>query len=166
MFELKNVVMLVFSVIAVASAAAVAFMRNIVHMAFALLFVFVGVLGIYVLLAADFIAVIQLVIYIGGILVLILFAVMFTTKIGDYKIVKTAMPKLAALVLVAAFGFVIWSTMKNSFFAGNQEGTYSTTTAAIGTMLLGEYLLPFEIVSLILILVLMGAMALARREVR
>ena len=69
----------------IASAAGVAFARNILHAALSLLFTLLGVGGIFIFLNADFLAVTQLLLYVGGVLVLILFAVMLTSRIRDQK---------------------------------------------------------------------------------
>ena len=78
--DLYTILFYMFAVITLGSACIVVFSRNIVRSAFALLFAFFGVAALYVFLLADFIAVTQLLIYVGGILVLILFAVMLTNR--------------------------------------------------------------------------------------
>lgn len=160
----SDVIAMACSLVAIGSAMVVALSRNLVHSAFALLGVFAGVLGLFVLSSADFVAIVQLVVAIGGILVLILFAVMLTTTTGHHRFLNRAMAPAAAAILVAAIGgvmgvgFVGWLQPK-------VEVTVAPTTAAIGELLLGRYLLPFEIASLVLVLVLVGAVVLARREV-
>jgi NADH-quinone oxidoreductase subunit J len=88
------------ALLTVVSAAWVAFSRNIVHSAFALLGTFFGVAGLYVFLSADFLAVVQALVYVGGILVLILFAVMLTGKIGDVKVSNRSAGVLPGLLLL------------------------------------------------------------------
>jgi len=78
------------ALITVVSAGMVAFSRNIIYSAFSLLGTFMGVAGLYVFLGADFVAAVQLLIYVGGILVLILFAVMLTHRITDVQITNRA----------------------------------------------------------------------------
>lgn len=153
------------SLMTLASAGVVALSRNLLHSAFALLGVFTGVLGLYVLLSADFVAVIQLVVYIGGILVLILFAVMLTTKIGERKFGNYAMAPVAACIGTIALGALLIKALPGTVI-GASDNAIAPTTAAIGELLLGRYLLPFEMVSLLLVLVLVGAVVLARREVK
>src|SRR5579863_6935804 len=87
------------AILTVGSAAIVAFSRNVVHSAFALLGTLVGVAGIYVLLAADFVAVIQILLYVGGILALTLFAVMLTQGIGDVSLSNRAVGQAPALLI-------------------------------------------------------------------
>jgi NADH-quinone oxidoreductase subunit J len=87
-----------FAAITILSAYFVVTVRNIVRSAFFLLFTFFGVTGLYVLLGADFVAIVQLIVYVGGILILLLFGVMLTNKITTVQI-KTAPGRLFRLPL-------------------------------------------------------------------
>lgn len=151
----------------IAASGLIAFSKNLVYSAFALLGTFVGVAGLFVLLGADFIAIIQLVVYIGGVMVLYLFAVLMTSGIQHVQAtnqsiaVKAAVP--AAFLLLILLGKLIYST---EWFKAEETAQYKPTTAAIGDALLTEYLLPFELASVLLLGVLVGAVALARRGVQ
>src|SRR2546423_6263428 len=81
-----DVIFWIFALITVAGAAITAFAKNIVYAAFALLFTFFGIAGLYVMANADFLAVTQLLVYVGGILILLIFGVMLTTQIGKVDI--------------------------------------------------------------------------------
>jgi NADH:ubiquinone oxidoreductase subunit K len=96
----SDVVFWVFAVVTVGSAAVVVLSRTLIYSAFALLFTFFGVAGLYVLLGADFLAATQLLIYVGGILVLLLFGVMLTHKIYDLDL-RTETTQLASGAIVA-----------------------------------------------------------------
>ena len=154
-----------FALITVASAFAVAMAGKIVHNVFALLFTFFGVAGLYALLLADFLASAQLLIYVGGILVLLLFGVMLTQKIGSVELRKVSVQRgPASLVCVALLGvllFVVYTTHWPSAGAPPQ-----TTVDAIGVHLMTDYLLPFEVISILLLGVLVAAATIARKEVR
>src|ERR1700680_487532 len=91
----------------VLSAAITAFSRNIVYSAFALLGAFGGVVGIYVLLGADFVAMVQIFVYIGGILVLTIFAVMLTQGIADVTVSNREVGVVPSLVTVVILGAVM-----------------------------------------------------------
>jgi NADH-quinone oxidoreductase subunit J len=164
--DIKIAIFYIISLITVGSAAAVAFSRNLLYSAFALLGVFAGVVGLYIMLSADFVAIVQLVIYIGGVLILILFAVMLTTKIGEVKISNRAMAPIAAFICIGALGGFVGKMYWSTLWTTSQTETFAPTTQAIGNKLLGEYLLPFEIISLLLVLVMVGAVVLGRREVK
>jgi len=146
------------------SAAVVALSRNIGHSAFALLGTFMGMAGLYAYLAADFLAIIQMLVYVGGILVLILFALMLTGQIRDIRVSNQPAGVLTgALLLVlvlAVLGFVIVETPWDA----ESPGPASRTTATIGDYLLSTYLLPFEVASVVFIAALIGAVTLIRKE--
>src|SRR5438045_8355806 len=99
--EVGTVVFYLVALLVVASAAMVAFSRNIIYSAFSLLGTFAGVAGIYVFLGADFVAAVQLLIYVGGILGLIRFAVMLTHRITDVQITNRAGGRIPGLLMVA-----------------------------------------------------------------
>jgi NAD(P)H-quinone oxidoreductase subunit 6 len=146
----------------VGGAAGVAFSRNIVRSAFALLATFLGVAGLYALLAADLVAVIQLLVYVGGVLVVILFAVMLTARIADVRVSNQSLGRAAALALmVPVTAVLVWVAAEVPLAARQSPPTYPTT-APIGDALLGPYVLPFEAVSVLLVAALIGAVALAR----
>jgi len=154
------------SALVLAAGLVIAVSKNLVHSAFSLLASFLGVAGLFVLLGADFIAIIQLLVYVGGIMVLYLFAVLMTSGIGDVKVTnlsiatKAAVP--AALLLLLLLGKLIYSTQ---WFVAEEPAKFAPTTARIGDALLTEYLLPFELASVLLLATLVGAVALGRREV-
>jgi NAD(P)H-quinone oxidoreductase subunit 6 len=146
-------------------AAVVAFSRNMLHSALALLGTLAGVAGLYLHLGADFLGITQLLIYVGGILVLVLFAVLLTTQIGDVKASNTSLGRALALPVAAGAGvglvaLVTWVRWPET------EAVAAPTTARLGDAFLREYLLPFELASIVLLMALVGAMVLARRAVR
>jgi len=152
----------VLAAITLTGAAWVAFSRNIVHSAFALLATFFGAAGLYAFLAADLMAVIQLLVYVGGVLVVIVFAVMLTARISEARVSSPAMgrgPGLVALVVVA--GLMTYVAVRVFGDAG-QPDPAQPTTAAVGDALLSTYVLPFEVISILLLAVLLGAVTLAR----
>src|SRR5713101_323405 len=110
---LYDIVFYFFAVITVGSGGIVVMSRNIIHSAFSLLFTFFGVAGIYVLLNADFLAVTQLLIYVGGILVLLLFGVMLTHKLYDLDLKSEVTQFLPGLIVsVGLFGFLVLTALK------------------------------------------------------
>jgi NADH-quinone oxidoreductase subunit J len=146
-------------------AFVVAFSRNLVRAAFALLFTLVGMAGLYGFLAADFLAVLQILLYVGGILVLILFGVLFTQKVYSSSIAAGSFalrPVLALGALLFACLFVVVGLG----FAWNAEAgrPAEPTIHALGDLLLSRHLLAFEAASLLLLAVLVGAVAIVRKE--
>jgi NADH-quinone oxidoreductase subunit J len=163
--DLYTIVFYVFAVITLVSASIVVFSRNIVRAAFSLLFAFFGVAGIYVFLLADFIAVTQLLIYVGGILVLILFGVMLTSRQINVDSKTGTIQTLPAVIIVAALaGTLIGIFWTTDWKVSAQLPTIETTASKIGELLLTKYLLPFEIASIVLLVALIGSAMIARRE--
>jgi len=154
-----------FAAVTIAGAGWVAFSRKIVHSAFALLATFFGVAGLYAFLAADLLAVVQLLVYVGGILVLILFAVMLTSRIGALQVSNPSLrtvPGLIICAVVAAISIVVAVRV----FGHDAPAPAEATTAKIGHALLSTYVLPFEVISILLLAVLLGAVTLARGHQR
>ncbi len=164
--ELATAIFYLVAAVTVGSAAMVAFSRNIIYSAFSLLGTFAGVAGIYVFLGADFVAAVQVLIYVGGILVLILFAVMLTHRITDVQITNRAAGRIPALVMVAVFIALLVQTIQETPWVKAKEIVYVPTTGAIGDLFLQSYLLPFELASLVLLAALIGAVVLARKEIK
>lgn len=156
-----------FAVIILASAWVVARSKNIMYSAFSLLFTFFGVAGLYVLLNADFLAITQIVIYIGGILVLIIFGVMLTSRVTGVDIKEGPTSKVqgyligfVTLVAAVALSVVYWQTDWNTSVAAPQEKTID----AIGNILMTDYLIAFEVASVLLLIAIIGAALIARKK--
>lgn len=150
------------------SAVFVVSTRNIVHAAFALVLTFGGVAGLYFFLAADFVAAVQLIVYVGGILVLILFAVMLSTRVeGEVKEasrINLGRGLFVGVLLLGALGWMISRLGVTAETNGLGAESFVFSTAKIGTLILGKYLLPFEVVSVLLLAALIGAVVIARKE--
>src|SRR5215467_11829494 len=153
------------ALLVVASAAGVALSRNILYAGFSLMGTLGGVAGLYLYLGADFLGIAQLIIYVGGILVLILFAILLTNRIGDMKItnVSVSLPIGGAMaaILMLLLGYIAAQTKWPE-----TEAVATPTTARLGDAFLREYLLPFELASVILLMALVGAMVIARRAAK
>lgn len=163
--QLSDVVFYVFAFITVISGFIVVFSKNMIYSAFSLLFTFFGVAGLYVLLNADFLAITQILIYVGGILTLLLFGVMLTNKVINVEIKSGSLHTVPALILVA----IVAGTLSGLFYTTwkmtpTPVPTTTSTIKPIGDMLMTGYLLPFEIASVVLLVALMGAAFTARRS--
>jgi NADH-quinone oxidoreductase subunit J len=160
----SDAVFLVFAIVTVGSAAVVVLARSLIYNAFALLFTFFGVAGLYVLLGADFLAATQLLIYVGGILVLLLFGVMLTHKLYDLDL-QTEVTQFVpgATVALVVFAILAFTAFTTPWKIGPGR-LPAPTTAEIGQLFLGAYLLPFEAASILLLVALMGAAMIVRRK--
>ena len=139
--------------------------RKVVRAAYALLAALFGVAALYAVCSADFLAAVQMLIYVGGVNILIIFGVMLTEHMGrvPFRLVNFNLwPALVAGALVATalvLGLLIYPWPAS-------VATYAPTSAAIGRLFLSKYLLPFELASVLLLVVLIGAVAVGRKEVR
>ena len=152
------------SVIAI-SAIWVVVSPNLVHSAVSLLFTLFGIAGLYVFLYADFMAATQVVIYVGGILVLIIFGVMLTNKI-DKPVIESVSSNKIIGVLISSFIFTMLSVViiQTKWPINENSLPGPSTVELIGKLILGKYLLPFELVSILLLASLVGAALLARKK--
>ncbi len=151
--------------LAVCSAGVVAFAKNVIHAALALLGTFLGVAGLYILLSADFLAAVQILVYVGGTLTLILFAVMLTARIEEMKQSNPSTGMVAGVGLVALVLLVLGSVATTTEWAQTDIAT-NPSTAKLGHAFLGDYLLPFEVASVVLVAAMIGSVVLARRAIR
>ena len=164
--DISTAVFYLIAIITVGSAAVVAFSRNIIYSAISLLGTFAGVAGLYVFLGADFVAGVQVLIYVGGILVLILFAVMLTHRITDVEITNRAAGRVPGLLIVGVFLVILIQTIRETPWVRVKEVAHQPTTAKIGDLFLENYLLPFELASLVLLAAMIGAVVLSRKEIK
>jgi NADH-quinone oxidoreductase subunit J len=137
------------------------------YAAFALLFTFFGVAAIYVLLYADFIALTQIMIYIGGILVLIIFGIMLTSKVTGVDIKTGITGKVQFAIAGAASALIaisLWLMYANVHWIVKDSTAPKNTINQIGTILLTDYLLAFEVASVLLLIAIVGAALIARRK--
>jgi NADH-quinone oxidoreductase subunit J len=145
------------------AAGVVVLGKNIVRAAVALIFSFCGVAALYVMLEADFLAAVQVLIYVGGITILLLFAIMLTSRIsGGLRVVndQVALSGVAALGLLV--GLVYAAVRGIPALTGPPR--LPETTPFLGRALLTTYALPFEAVSILLLGALVGAIILARKD--
>lgn len=212
---MADLIFYIFGIVTLTGAATTAFTRNLVYSAFGLLFTFFGIAGIYVMANADFLAVTQLLVYVGGILILLIFGIMLTTRIssahvtfssnaggGSKVVVGLLSLALFIILFIAYFGAESKKTIKTadgktktvSTWASTESSPWSQTNynkniteqvlsarhgapqevktnegsqgtaMEIGRLMLTDWLLPFEIVSVVILVALIGAVMIARKE--
>jgi NADH-quinone oxidoreductase subunit J len=155
----------ILAVLIVASSLAVVLLSRIVHAALALVFFFLTIAGVYILLQAEFIAATQIVIYVGAITVLFLFAIMLThhSYAPDSNPPNSQWPAAAvvALATVVTLGAAVsQSTLPMSSSA--TPGGVADVTRTLGQLLMGPFVLPFEIAGLLLLAAMVGAIVIAK----
>lgn len=148
--------------IAIASALSVVLVRSMFRAAIFLVLTFFGIAGLYVTLEADFIAVVQVLIYAGAISILLIFAVLFTRDVNKGSTFnKTAL--LSFLVASLVFVSMVVTALTTSWTI-SAEAAPATTTASLADAIFNRYVLPFEIVGLLLLAAIIGAIVLVRER--
>jgi NADH:ubiquinone oxidoreductase subunit 6 (subunit J) len=152
-----------FEVVAALSAIGVALIRNVFYGALLLIVCLLSLAAIYVLAFAEFVAVTQILIYAGGILVVILFGIMLTAKIsGKPMVVEHGLTFSGALVAFSFFVLMVIVLSKEKFPSTDISSiAVPNHTRSIGIALLTEYMMPFEIAGLLMLLALVGAAVIA-----
>ena len=148
----------------VAAALLVVLGRNLVHSAIALIFTFFGVAALYVLLDAEFLAAVQVLLYIGGITILLLFAIMLTSRLSPRGMeIFNEQVVLAAPVSLGILAVLLYAAWVGIRPAG-PDPAFRDSTNALGTMFLTSHVLPFEVASVLLLVAMVGAILLARKD--
>ncbi len=158
---LTRAIFWLFVLLTVGSAIIVVFSKRVIHSAFALLFTFFGVAGLYLFLAADFLAASQVLIYVGGILTLIIFGVFLTARISQLDIPQQTHQRYLALIPVVGLAAALIYGLYTADWSLSPPAA-EATTRNLGKLLLSTYLVPFEVASVLLLAALMGAMHLSR----
>lgn len=138
--------------------------KNIVYAAFSLLFTFCGVAGLYVLLGADFLAVVQIMVYVGGILILILFGVMLTNKVTNVEIKTGTIKVLPAAIAAGVLGGALTSALVKTQWKTIPNEIPLKTLNEIGRYLITDYVIIFELLGILLLVTLIGAATMARKN--
>ncbi len=162
--DLFAVAFYLFAILIIGSALIMVFSKNIVHSAFALMFTLAGLALFYALLYAGFVAVTQLLVYVGGILVLILFGVMLTTR-GYFEKVRTRTVNLIpATIFVAIIGMLLIFVFVTTDWTLIPLEEGEVTLTALGELLLTDFMLPFQVAGVLLLLAIIGAVLMATRS--
>jgi len=149
------------AVVVVTAALGAVLLPNVVHAALSLVVVALGIAGMFLLLASEFLALVQILVYGGGVTILLLFGLMLTNAQDD-PIVQDGSQKPLAFGVGIALGAVIIIAMTDATWdAGNRS---VVAFRALGERLYRDFGVPFEVASLVLLVALVGAIAIARRD--
>jgi NAD(P)H-quinone oxidoreductase subunit 6 len=157
----------VLSATVVLGALGVVLLPNIVYSAFLLGGVFLSVAGLYLLLNASFVAAAQVLVYVGAVNVLILFAIMLVNKREDLSAIPGLAVRrlLSGLVCGGLFALLLRVAFTTPWALPGPQSVGEEATIRIGEHLFSDYLLPFELASVLLLMAMIGAIVLARRDV-
>jgi NADH-quinone oxidoreductase subunit J len=159
---LDLIAFLIIALIILLSAISVIVSREIFHSALYLALMFLGVAALFLTLNAEFLAAIQVLVYAGGVVVLILFAIMLTKRKGEKEKIK--IPLFRGFVsLLFPLVLILYITRINWWNYTPKEAVVGSVKV-IGELLFKEYVLPFEVISLILLAAMIGALFLAKKE--
>src|SRR6187200_3010237 len=171
--SVEQVIFYVFAALSVISALGVITLKNVVHSAVALAATLLSVAGIFLTLHAEFLAGVQVIVYVGGILVLFVFVIMLISI--EKSIVERQFNRqwvialITALLLIGELGFVLWKGKESIVVADAVEPVTSAlgvsgNSQLVGETLYGQYLLPFEVASILLLVAIVGSVALSKRK--
>lgn len=139
-------------------------LTKVIHMVVALLFTFISIAGIYVLLSAEFVAVVQIILYSGAITIIMLFGIMLT-KHNDESEPKTGKwRKLLLLVGILGFAVAVYIGIYNFNVEQVPTTLHENNTFQIGQALYSKYVIPFELTSVLLLVALVGSIILAKND--
>ena len=171
--SVEQVLFYIFAAIAVLSALFVITLKNVVHSAVALAATLLSVAGIFLTLHAEFLAGVQVIVYVGGILVLFVFVIMLISverAVHERQFNRQwALALTTAILLIGELGFVLWRGTDSLILAQPGETAQSVlgvtgNSQLVGETLYGQYLLPFEIASILLLVAIVGSVAMSKRK--
>ena len=155
----------IIAVLTIAAAVAAMSLRNLVHCALALTVAFAGLAAAYLQLNAQFVGFAQILVYVGAVAILIVFAVLLTRGgEASEKSVFSASWLTGLAVAVAVFGVLAWTIVKSSASQHEPAQKAEATVKQIGDALMTKFVLPLEVIGLLLTAALIGAVIIAMRE--
>jgi NADH:ubiquinone oxidoreductase subunit 6 (subunit J) len=169
--NIAEIIFYFFALLTVASAINILITKNVLHAAFSLLATFIGIAAIFVFAGADFLAMTQIMIYVGGILILLLFGIMLTNRIAGEQFIITGRRNtklgifISGILFIGLISFIVKVNFNSvGWIAASIRNNYllkESTVSSLGTNLMTNFILPFEISALILMVALMGAALIA-----
>jgi NADH-quinone oxidoreductase subunit J len=158
-----------FAGLAVVSAILVVTVRNTVHSAIFLITTLLATAGIFLQLHAQFLFIVQIILYIGGIMVLFIFVIMLVNlDVALHQIRfnrQWVVALVLALVLAAEVGFALKVGAKGVYLPSGQSGQMEPNTEMVGSVLFQNYMLPFEIASILLLVAMIGAVVMSKKKI-
>lgn len=161
-----DILFYVFALMILGGGLIVVYARNIVHSGFALLGTFAGVAGLYGLLSATFIAAAQLLVYVGGVLIVILFAIMLTRGIENVRESNPSQGLIPATLIGAITAGLLIFIALTFPWQSKPLTAVDSSVHPLGHALLSTWVIPFEFLSVLLLAALVGAVMLVRKEIK
>ncbi|MEH6943405.1 NADH-quinone oxidoreductase subunit J [Bacillus sp. JJ722] len=139
-------------------------LQKVVHMVMAVVFTFISIAGLYILLSAEFLAAVQILIYSGAITIMMLFGIMLTKHNDQEEEKGNRLRKWSVLLGIAGFAGAVYVGIYNLDIPVEVSNLHENNTKQIGIELFSKYVIPFELVSVLLLVALIGAVILAKRD--
>ncbi|RSK28931.1 NADH-quinone oxidoreductase subunit J [Bacillus sp. HMF5848] len=155
---------LIMALVAISGGVMLINLTKVVHMVVALVFTFVSIAGLYVLLSAEFVAAVQILIYSGAITIIMLFGIMLTRHDDTSESKAGIVRKVLVFVSIVAFALTIYFGIYDLQLGQQATTLHENNTEQIGIMLYSQYVIPFELVSVVLLVALVGAIVLAKKD--
>lgn len=152
------------SVVAIISSLLVLYLNKVVQMVVSIVFTFLSIAGIYILLSAEFLAAAQVLLYSGAITIMMLFGIMLTKHDDDTTYSISWMKKGIILASIIGFFICIYVGISNFSFPTMQDTLHINNTEQIGISLYTHYIIPFELMSVLLLAALVGAIVIAKKD--
>lgn len=159
----ETIAFFILSMMAISGAVFMIQFSNVIHMSLSLAFTFFSIAGIYLMLSADFLAVVQVLIYAGAISILMLFGIMLTKHKEETERGNVFFRIVAFLSSTAVF-CVILTVIYRTTLSGETAGAKEFTLSRLSDLIFKHYVIPFEVTSVLLLVALVGAVILARKE--
>ncbi|RJE85597.1 NADH-quinone oxidoreductase subunit J [Paenibacillus sp. 1011MAR3C5] len=161
----EYVTFFILAVIIIGGAVLMISLEKVVHMVISMAAAFLGLAGMYVLLEAEFVAFVQVLIYAGAVSILMIFGIMMTKHNGESaEPVKPLHKTLAAVGALCLFGLLFYAIRASDLQSAGAFHSGEDNTLAIGEQLFTGYIVPFELLSILLTVAFIGAIALAKKE--
>jgi NADH-quinone oxidoreductase subunit J len=154
----------ILGVVTAVSGLMVVTLKNVFHSALFLVLTLFSVAGIYVLLGAEFLAAVQVLIYVGAITILMIFAIMLTYQITSRSIRQVNEQVWPAAIIVLVFFVLSLVALIKTAWPVSGESLPESNTFELGRQLLSTYVIPFEVVSVVLLVALIGAIIISRQD--
>lgn len=154
----------IFAILTVAGAVAAICLRNLIHSVLALTVAFGGLAVVYLLLGAQFIGLAQILVYIGAVAILIVFAVLLTRETGASQTILVHSWQQSVAVAIVVFGVLWWAIRHSAVSKAIAAPQPQASTQQIGNALMLRFALPLELIGLLLTAALIGAVTIAMRE--
>ncbi|MBI4733692.1 MAG: NADH-quinone oxidoreductase subunit J [Rubrobacteridae bacterium] len=164
---METINLIIFSILAVFTIVSALFVieeRNLFHSALMLGAYLLSLAGLYFLLDADLVGIMQVFVYVGGVMVVLLFGIMLTSQIINVRLVSGLQQRLSADIAVVVLVVLIAVILTKTTFTISTIPSVKNTLPLVGKLFMTKYVLPFEVISILLLAALIGAIVIARGE--